>query len=124
MTSDDIIIGTGAAHLNEKKGIVSLLKLVHAYNQYFQGRKIRLELVGAVDKDVLEQYQNIVQQLNIQNEVTFIDCMSNQAFHSKQKEWDFYVQTSICEGMANSVVDSMSMGIPVIVSNTGFVAEL
>ena len=123
LTSDNIIIGTGAAHLNEKKGIVSLLKLVHAYNQYFQGRKIRLELVGAVDKDVLEQYQNIVQQLNIQNEVTFIDCMSHQAFHSKQKEWDFYVQTSICEGMANSVVDSMSMGIPVIVSNTGFVAE-
>lgn len=37
--------------------------------------------------------------------------------------WDMYVQTSVCEGMGNSVVDAMSMGLPIMISNTGYVAE-
>ena len=40
-----------------------------------------------------------------------------------QSSWHFYIQTSICEGMCNSVVDAMTLGIPVAISNTGFVAE-
>lgn len=123
LSHDVIVIGTGAAHLNEKKGVVMLLNLVCCYKYLFQKCKIRLELIGAIDVDVLEQYHSIAKQLNIEEDVEFIGYMNHQAFRNRQKGWDFYVQASVCEGMGNSVVDCMSMGIPIVISNTGYVAE-
>lgn len=123
LTDNQIVLGTGATNLNEKKGVSILLRTLSHLNTMLPQRDIMLELVGNIDKDVKEQYQNLVLELGLQNQVEFHGRTARAEFQEIQAKWDFYIQCSICEGMGNSVVDAMSLGIPVAISNSGFVAE-
>lgn len=115
-------VGCGATHMNEKKGIVNLIELVAAYNvKYEEG--LDLDIVGEFDADVLTQYQEKACAYGVQSDVNFVGGKSREDFRKIQQSWDLYIQTSVCEGMGNSVTDSMSLGIPVMISNTGFIAE-
>lgn len=114
--------GCGATHMNEKKGVCNLIELVAAYNEkYDQG--IDLDIIGDIDADVLAQYQKKAHIYGVQSNINFIGGKSRNDFRKIQQGWDLYIQTSVCEGMGNSVTDSMSLGIPVLISNTGFIAE-
>lgn len=115
-------VGCGATHMNEKKGISSLIELIAAYNEkYDEG--LDLDIVGEIDADVLAQYQDKVHTYGVQPNVNFVGGKSRDDFQKIQQGWDLYIQTSVCEGMGNSVIDSMSLGIPVMISDTGFIAE-
>lgn len=115
-------VGCGATHINEKKGIVNLIKLVAAYNQkYDQG--LNLDIVGDIDADVLTQYQEKAHAYGVQSSINFVGRKSRDDFRKIQQSWNLYIQTSVCEGMGNSVIDSMALGIPVKISGTGFIAE-
>lgn len=115
-------VGCGATHMNEKKGIANLIELVAVYNErYDEG--LYLDIVGDIDADVLSQYQEKVHTYGIQSNVNFVSRKSRDDFRKIQLSWDLYIQTSVCEGMGNSVTDSMSLGIPVMISDTGFIAE-
>lgn len=118
-----ISLGTGATNLNEKKGVSIILRTLFYLNNELPNKDITLQLVGNIDEDVKRQYENIVSQLGLQSQVQFCGKMSRLDFQKLQSEWDFYIQCSVCEGMGNSVVDAMSQGIPVVISNTGFIAE-
>lgn len=115
-------VGCGAAHMNEKKGISNLIELVASYNKKYK-EKIHLDIVGDIDPDVLVQYQYKTNACGVQSYINFISGKTRDEFRKIQKTWDLYIQTSVCEGMGNSVTDSMSLGIPVMISNTGFIAE-
>lgn len=115
-------VGCGASHINEKKGISELIELVASYKNKYD-EKILLDVVGDIDSDVLEQYQYRAKVNGVQSCINFIGKKNREEFRTIQKTWDLYIQTSVCEGMGNSVTDSMSMGIPVVISNTGFIAE-
>ena len=117
-----LCIGCGASHMNEKKGLSRLIELVALYNKKYE-EKIQLEVVGDVDEDVLSQYQQRIKFLGVDSNIIFLGVKSRNEFRSIQKNWQLYIQTSVCEGMGNSVTDSMSQGIPVMITNTGFVAE-
>lgn len=39
------------------------------------------------------------------------------------KNWDLYVQGSVCEGHPNAIVEALQNGCAFISSNTGFVSE-
>ncbi len=41
----------------------------------------------------------------------------------EQKHWDIYIQTSVCEGLGNSVLEAITEGTPVFLSPTGFISE-
>lgn len=115
-------VGCGATHMNEKKGISNLIELVAAYNKmYKQG--MNLDIVGDIDDDVFLQYQKIAKAYSVQGSINFFGGRNRDDFHKIQQNWDLYIQTSVCEGMGNSVTDSMSLGIPVMISDTGFIAE-
>ena len=118
----DLHVGCGAAHMNEKKGISNLIELVASYNKKYK-EKIHLDIVGDIDPDVLVQYQYKTNACGVQSYINFISGKTRDEFRKIQKTWDLYIQTSVCEGMGNSVTDSMSLGIPVMISNTGFIAE-
>lgn len=120
---NNIHIGCGAFHLNEKKGISLLMRMVASYAQTYN-QDITLECVGQIDDDVLEQYQNLADEMQISDMVSFTGRMEREDFKRVQGRWDYYIQGSICEGMGNSVIDSMSLGIPVLLTNTGYVAEM
>lgn len=115
-------VGCGATHMNEKKGISSLIELVSVYNEkYDEG--LDLDIVGEIDADVLAQYQDKAHTCGVQSNVNFVGGKSRDDFRKIQQGWDLYIQTSVCEGMGNSVTDSMSLGIPVVISDTGLIAE-
>lgn len=122
-SSETITFGTGATNLNEKKGIAELLHTLAYLTKRIHNRKFILYLVGRIDEDVKAQYEDIASELGIINQVMFNGRKNRDEFREIQSEWDFYIQASVCEGMGNSVVDAMSLGIPVILSDTGFVAE-
>lgn len=121
--TNSILIGTGATNLNEKKGIVILLKVMAHLKKSIPEKDFTLELVGHIDEDIRSQYEALITNLNLTDKVVFLGKKSRDEFYTIQRSWDFYVQTSICEGMGNSVIDAMSLGISVALSNTGFVAE-
>lgn len=115
-------VGCGATHINEKKGISNLIELVAAYNKmYKQG--LDLDVVGDIDNDVFLQYQEKAIAYGVQDNINFFGGRNRENFRKIQQNWDLYIQTSVCEGMGNSVTDSMSLGIPVMISDTGFIAE-
>lgn len=115
-------VGCGATHMNEKKGISNLIELVAAYNKmYKQG--MNLDIVGDIDDDVFLQYQKMAKAYSVQDSINFFGGRNREDFRKIQQNWDLYIQTSVCEGMGNSVTDSMSLGIPVMISDTGFIAE-
>ncbi len=122
--SKSIIIGTGASHLNEKKGVAVLLDMVRCFADQYTDYNLQLELVGEVDYDIQKYYESKISKLGIEKEVAFLGYQTRDNFRNIQSHWDFYVQASVCEGMGNSVVDCMSLGIPVLLSNTGYVAEM
>ncbi len=84
---------------------------------------MQLEIVGEIDNDILLQYEKKSNKLGIKSLIKFIGSKSRAEFRAIQKNWNLYIQASICEGMGNSVTDSMALGIPVMISDTGFIAE-
>lgn len=123
LNSDTLIIGTGTTNLNEKKGVTTLLSVTSLLNKMLPDKTVKLELAGHIDDDFLKQYKARVASMGLQHQVVFHGKLCRKEFQKKQSTWDIYVQTSVCEGMGNSVVDAMSRGIPVALSDTGFVAE-
>lgn len=120
---DYFVLGTGATHINEKKGIMYLIKIIKDIKLRYPKRKVILEIAGAIDADVQKQYFQKIEQLELNDNIKFLGQLSRSDFYNRQQLWDAYIQTSVCEGMGNSVVDSMSMGLPVLITDTGFVAE-
>ena len=99
------------------------MRMVASYAQTYN-QDITLECVGQIDDDVLEQYQNLADEMQISDMVSFTGAYGERRFQKSTGRWDYYIQGSICEGMGNSVIDSMSLGIPVLLTNTGYVAEM
>ena len=118
-----IVIGCGATNLNEKKGISILLKSLYFLIQIMPNYAFRLDLVGNIDNDIKAQYDKIVSKYGLKDHVVFYGRKSRADFLKILNTWHFYIQTSICEGMGNSVVDAMSRGIPILITDTGYIAE-
>lgn len=118
-----IVIGTGAFHLNEKKGVGNLIKVISFLNYKFKEYKWDMELVGEIDKDLEKNYRELAKKLNIENSIIMLGGMSREMFNNKISEWDLYIQGSVYEGYSNSVVEAISNGTPVLLSDTGFFAE-
>lgn len=120
---EEILLGTGATHLNEKKGVSKLIEMLSFLKANFPQKTFRLELVGHIDEDVLKQYCELANRNEVSGLIDFRGRMKREEFRVIQSNWNIYIQASVCEGMGNSVVDAMSLGIPVMLTNTGFVAE-
>lgn len=118
-----VIIGSAASHLNEKKGIANLLYMIKEYKS-LSDIPIMLQLVGAIDDDLKEEYIKIIDSLNIRQNVEFLGYQPREVLYDTMKRWDFYVQASVCEGHPNSIPDSLRAGIGFISSKTGFIAEV
>ena len=118
-----VVIGCAASHLNEKKGIANLLCLVSEFKKISE-LPIKLVLVGDIDDDLKLEYQQIVDRLFLQNNVEFHNKTSRTRLISMMKEWDFYVQGSVCEGHPNSISEALQNGCAFISTNTGYIAEI
>lgn len=116
-----IVIGTASTHLNEKKGIANLISLVKLAKE--GGIDINLELVGEVDADLYESYVKIINGFEISDRITFHGRVSRSELSLLMKDWDLYVQASVCEGHPNSVIEALENGVCFISTRTGYIFE-
>lgn len=120
--SSTINIGTAASHLNEKKGVGNLIIMLKKFKEISKA-EIYLNLVGEIDDDLLENYQNEVRAYNIEKNVRFLGYQPRESLREIMKDWDFYIQASVCEGHPNAIGESLQCGTGFISSKTGFIAE-
>jgi glycosyltransferase involved in cell wall biosynthesis len=122
LKKEKFLLGCGAKNLNEKKGISNLISMLHVLNQK-SDIPFYFEFAGNIDSDLLINYQNLCHELRISNRVNFLGDLPREDFIKRLSTWDFYIQGSFCEGFSNSIGDCLMLGIPVIISNSGFIAE-
>lgn len=120
--TSEIILGTGAKFLNEKKGIHNLISALHILNKT-PNRKFNLQLCGFVDEDLKKNYLELIRLLKLEHHVNFLGVMNRNEFLLEMQGWDVALQSSFCEGFSNSIGDAICIGKPFIISNTGFIAE-
>lgn len=120
--NDKIVIGTAASHLNEKKGIGNLIFMLKKFREISE-TDICLDLVGEIDSDLLENYQTEVKAHNLGNNIKFLGYQPREILKDTMKDWDFYIQASVCEGHPNAISESLQCGTGFISSKTGFIAE-
>lgn len=119
---DKIILGCGAHHLNEKKGIANLITAIAELKNSIPAI-ISLEVVGKIDNDLLENYEKLIEDLGLKQHVKLLGGITRDEFLKRMKSWDLYIQTSFGEGFSNSVAEFLSLGKGFILSKTGFIAE-
>ncbi len=118
----EIILGTGAKFLNEKKGIFNLIYALYILNN-MSSNKFNLNLCGFIDEDLKDSYQELIEKLKLNQNITFVGSLTRAEFLLEIQNWDIALQTSICEGFSNSIGDAISVGISFMISNTGYIAE-
>lgn len=117
-----IILGTGSKFLNEKKGIFNLIYALYILNN-LSSNKFNLYLCGFIDEDLKDSYQELIEKLKLNQNITFVGPLTRTEFLIEIQNWDIALQTSICEGFSNSIGDAISVGISFMISNTGYIAE-
>jgi len=120
--TSEIILGTGAKYLNEKKGIHNLIFALAILNKTSK-RKYNLQLCGFIDDDLKKNYQELIRSLKLEQHVNFLGVLNRNEFLIEMQSWDIALQSSFCEGFSNSIGDAISIGKPFIISDTGFIAE-
>ena len=123
MSISDIILGTGAKNLNEKKGIANLIKVIYYLNNLNNQHKFYLELAGYIDNDLFIKYQELAELLKISKYIKFLGNLEHNEFLSVVENWDFVIQGSFCEGFSNTLAEAISIGKPFMMTNTGYIAE-
>ncbi len=116
------VLGCGSKNLNEKKGVANLISMLPYLNKS-QTYNFKFEFAGKIDSDLLSNYLDLCNKLDVQEFVVFTGDLSRKEFVERMKSWDFYIQGSYCEGFSNSVGDYMSLGKLFVLSNSGFIAE-
>lgn len=117
-----LVIGCSATHTNEKKGIANLLFVLKAIQEQLT-IPVSLVIQGSIDEDLLQEYKRLAASLQIVQNVDFMGYKMRQDCLRDQKQWDIYIQTSVCEGLGNSVLEAITEGTPVLLSPTGFISE-
>ena len=118
----EFIIGTGAKHLNEKKGISNLIETTYYLNK-LDSKKYQIRLVGEIDEELLINYKKQIASLEIDEFIVFLGPLNREEYLNEIGKWDLAIQSSFCEGFSNSIGDAISKGLPFMITNTGFIAE-
>jgi colanic acid/amylovoran biosynthesis glycosyltransferase len=85
------------------------------------GVNFHYTIVGAEGS---EELLFLVKALNLHNEITLTKPLSQDEVYRKMSESSLLVLPSIAEGIANVVIEAMSIGLPVLSTMCGGVVEL
>ncbi len=114
---DDIILGTVAAFAGHKDypNLLNAFKLV---NEKIQNTK----LICVGDGPLFEEIKNLANELKISNNVIFLGF--RQDIGKLLKAFDIFILASKKEGLGTSLIDALSVGLPIVATNTGGIPEL
>ena len=108
--NSNICIGT-VCRLSKEKRIDNLIKIFSRFNYNFT-----FKIIG--NGPELENLKKLTKSLNLEKKITFIGKVSPEKIKSKIKNFDYFINSSDFEGFPNSVVEALSLGIPVIASQS------
>lgn len=108
--------------LNPRKNLINLVK---AYSQLKEKNRIphRLVIAGKKDFDTRNVMQSI-QKKTISRDVLFTGLVSEKDLWNLYKQADIFIYPSLFEGVGLPVLEAMSMGVPVITSNSSSLKEI
>ena len=97
--------------LSKEKGILDLIFLIKE-----MGKNYYLDIIG--DGPDYLFLKNIRNKLNLQKKIKFIGYVSNRKIREKISKYNLYINNSDFEGFPNTVVEALSVGVPVLASQS------
>ena len=108
---------TYVGRLHEQKGVEYLIRSWAMLAERFRvnGSSLQLNLNIIGEGPLLGKLVNLSRELNIEDRVDFLGTVNNVAefFHRS----DLFVNTSLNEGISNSLLEAMACGLPIVATN-------
>lgn len=104
--------------LNHQKGIQYLIQALPAVLKEFPQTK--LIIVG--EGEYKSHLENLVKKMKLGKFISFSGFVKD--IEEKMAEFDIYVQPSLSESFGLAIVQAMSLGLPVVATNTGGIPEV
>ena len=114
---EGLLLGT-VGRLDPVKDLETLLKAFRNVLTNFPA--VRLVVIG--DGPIRAQLNAIAHQLGLQSSITWLGARKD--IPELLRCLDLFVQTSVFEGMSNTILEAMSTGLPVVATNVGGNSEL
>jgi len=108
------------ARLVKIKAIDTLIKTLYLLKQ--KNIVFKLHLVGTGDDEL--SLKQLTKELNLENQVQFIGYVDRENIPQQYDKAHIFVLFSYKEGMSNAMLEAMSAGLPILVSNTSGAEEL
>ena len=104
--------------LNFQKGIQYLIQAMPHILKEFP--ETTLEIVG--EGDYRRTLERLTKKLRLQKSISFAGFIKD--VEEKMKDYDLYIQPSLSESFGLAIIQAMSLGIPVVATNTGGIPEV
>jgi glycosyltransferase involved in cell wall biosynthesis len=108
------------AWLEKEKGIFELL---HS-SLYLVSRNINFKLVIAGSGTAEKDAKDFVKKHNLDNFIEFVGWVSGDIRDYYFKSSDIFILPSYSEGLPNSMIEAMSTGLAVIITNVGNIPDI
>jgi glycosyltransferase involved in cell wall biosynthesis len=115
-----VILAVG--RLIERKGLQHLLQAVALLRERGYAGQVRAVLVGTGDMEV--SLRQLCTELNLHDDIEFAGFHDRDEMPTFYRDADLFALPSFNEGMSIALLEAISAGLPVIVTDTGGTAEL
>jgi len=102
------------------KGIPILLKAIQKISE--NEKKFHLDIVGG--GSYLKEYKQLSKHLHVENHVTFHGEKTKGEVAKFMQSCDFFILSSITEGLSGVISEAMCCGKPTVATNVGAIPEL
>lgn len=108
--------------IHSKKGQDILIKAFHHLVNHYHVENIELYFIGQGDS--FEYLKQLSYDLGISEKVIFLGYQDSQYISAHLQDYDIFVQPSRYEGFGITVIEAMTAGLPVLVSDIGGPMEI
>lgn len=113
-----IIITT--SRLVPKNGVDILIEAISILKKEGLSGEIQCQILGSGDN---EKYKDLARILGVSDEIIFLGHIDPEAVYSYLANADIFVRPSRSEGLGSSFLEAMGMGLPVIGTPVGGIAD-